>query len=83
MAMVVRMKVSRSQFRARARALKLLQLVESSGVRLIVTDRGVPTLEVRRYSAHARAPLEALRGSVLRYDRPADPVENEEWDAVR
>ena len=75
------MEVSKSRFKARA--MELFRLVESSGERLVVTDRGVPTLEVRRYVEHARAPLEVLRDSVLRYDRPADPVDEEEWNALR
>jgi len=81
MTTVTRLKVSKSQFKSRA--LELFRQVESSGERLIVTDRGAPALEVRRYVEHVRAPLEVLRGSVLRYDRPTDPVADEEWDALR
>lgn len=77
--MVVR--VSKSQFKAKA--LEYFRQVEASGEPIIVTDNGQPTLEVRRYAGHARDPLEMLRGSVLRYDRPTDPVAEDDWDAAR
>lgn len=79
--MAVQLKVSKSQ--VKSKALELLRHVESSGERLIVTDRGTPTLEGRRCAERAQAPLEILRGSVLRYDRPTDPVADDERDALR
>lgn len=81
--MAGQLKVSKSQFKSKSKALELLRHVESSGERLIVTDRGTPTLEVRRCSERAQAPLQILRGSVLRYDRPTDPVADDERDALR
>lgn len=75
------MEISKSQFKSKA--LELFRQVETSGEPLIVTDRGAPTLEVRRYVEQVRAPLEILRGSVLRYDRPTEPVADDEWDALR
>lgn len=39
-------KVSKSKFKAKA--LELFRQVESSGEVLIVTDHGIPTIEVRR-----------------------------------
>jgi len=58
--------VSKSRFRAKA--LELFRQVGSSGEAVVVTDRGEPKLEVRRYQAPSRDPLAALRGSVLRSD---------------
>ena len=65
-------RVSKSEFRARA--FELLRRVESSGQSVILTDRGRPTLELRPYQADARDPLDTLRGTLLRYDNPMDPV---------
>lgn len=74
-------KVSKSQFKARA--LEYFRDVERSGEPLIVTDQGEPRLEVRRFTPQARSPLDILRGSVLRYDRPTEPVGEHDWDAAR
>lgn len=73
--------VSKSQFKAKA--LELFRQVETSGEPLIVTDHGQPKLEVRRYRPSVPTPLDVLRGSLLRYDDPMDPVGVEEWDASR
>jgi antitoxin (DNA-binding transcriptional repressor) of toxin-antitoxin stability system len=75
------MEISKSQFKSKA--LELFRRVEADGERIVVTDRGTPTLEVRRYVDRTRAPLEVLRGTVVRYDRPTDPVADDDWDALR
>lgn len=73
--------VSKSEFKARA--LEYFRLVETSGESLIVTDHGRPALEIRRYRSPESRPLDLLRGSVLRYDNPADPIAEDDWDASR
>ncbi|MFK4445097.1 antitoxin (DNA-binding transcriptional repressor) of toxin-antitoxin stability system [Caballeronia udeis] len=73
--------VSKSEFKAKA--LEFFRQVESSGESLIVTDHGRPTLELRPYRADARDPLDLLRGSLLRYDNPTDPVGEDDWEAAR
>ena len=72
--------VSKSQFKAKA--LEYFRQVEASGEPLVVTDHGVPALEVRRYHDTSRVPLDILRGSVLRYERPTDPVGEDDWEAL-
>ena len=74
-------RVSKSEFKAKA--LQYFRAVESTGRSLIVTDHGKPTLEVRPYRTNAREPLEILRGSVIRYDDPSEPVAAEDWEAAR
>ncbi|CAN7343256.1 type II toxin-antitoxin system Phd/YefM family antitoxin [Phyllobacterium sp. LjRoot231] len=76
-----RNQVSKSEFKAKA--LEFFRQVESSGESLVVTDHGKPVLEVRPYRAIKRDLLEILRGSVVRYDRPTDPVADNEWDAAQ
>ena len=74
-------KVSKSQFKAKA--LELFRQIEASGEPVIVTDRGEPELEVRRYRATKHKPLAILGGSVLRYDNPTAPVGEEDWDSAK
>jgi hypothetical protein len=71
--------VSKSQFKARA--LEFFRQIETTGVPVVITDHGQPKLEIRRYSAPTRNPLETLRGTVLRYDAPMEPVGDEDWEA--
>ena len=73
--------VSKSQFKAKA--LEYFRRVETSGQSVVVTDRGRPTLEVRRYRGVDRNPLDVLRASVVRYDNATDPVAEEEWEATQ
>lgn len=73
--------VSKSQFKAKA--LEFFRQVEASGESVVVTDHGQPKLEVRPYKPHARSPLEMLRGSVLRYDNPLEPVGEDDWEALK
>ncbi|HQT64969.1 MAG: prevent-host-death protein [Acidocella sp. 20-57-95] len=72
--------ISKTQFKAKA--LEFFRVVETTGKPVIVTDRGQPTLEIRPYQPAERSPLEALRGSVLQFNEPTEPVGVEDWDAV-
>ncbi len=74
-------RVSKSQFKAKA--LEYFRQVETSGEPLIVTDHGKPTLEIRRVASRERNPLDILRGSVLRYDDPFEPVGLQDWEALK
>ncbi|WP_374728904.1 type II toxin-antitoxin system Phd/YefM family antitoxin [Caballeronia concitans] len=74
-------RVSKSEFKAKA--LEYFRLVESTGEHMIVTDHGKPVLEVRRYDNSSLTPLEELRGSVLFYDDPFEPVGLEDWEALK
>ena len=72
--------VSKSEFKAKA--LEYFRRIEKEGVSVVVTDHGQPRLEVRRYRASARNPLDVLRGTVLRYEQPLAPVGHEDWEAL-
>ena len=72
--------VSKSEFKARA--LEYFRQIESSGEPVVITDHGRPTLEVRPHHPQQRHPLEVLRGSVRRYERPTEPVGEEDWEAL-
>lgn len=72
--------VSKSQFKAKA--LEYFRHVEASGDSVVVTDHGQPKLEVRPYQSRTRDPLDVLRGSVLRFDRPTAPIGEDDWEAT-
>jgi antitoxin (DNA-binding transcriptional repressor) of toxin-antitoxin stability system len=73
--------VSKSRFKARA--LEYFRQVERTGQGLIITDRDRPVLEIRPYRPDPEAALRKLRGSVLRYDDPLEPVGLEDWEALQ
>lgn len=71
-------KVSKTEFKAKA--LEYFRHIEATKQTVVITDHGKPALEVRPYRAVKRNPLEALRGSVIRYDDPTEPI-SVEWEA--
>lgn len=73
--------VSKSEFKAKA--LEFFRQVEASGESVIVTDHGKPALEVRPYRIIERNPLDVLRGSVVRYENPTNPVAEGDWEAAQ
>ncbi len=73
--------ISKSEFKSKA--LEYFRQIEASGESIIVTDHGKPTLEVRPFRGHSRDPLDVLRGSVVRYDDPMEPVAVNDWDAAQ
>ena len=72
--------VSKSKFKAHA--LEIFRKVEATGEPVIVTDHGQPTLIVRKYTKTAVSQHDKLKGSVLRYDAPFDPVDEDSWEAL-
>jgi len=73
--------VSKSQFKSRA--LEFFRQVEKSGESVIITDHGEPKLEVRPFRPQQDDPLFRLRGTVLRFERPTEPVAENDWEAAR
>lgn len=72
--------ISKSQFKAKA--LEFFRQIEASGESIIVTDKGRPAIEVRRYKSDERSPLEQLRGSVIELQDPFEPVGEDDWEAL-
>ena len=72
-------KISKTEFKAKA--LEVLRAVEDTGQSVIVTDRGVPTIEVRQYRGLTRSLKKFLQGTVLSYENPEEPT-GEEWHAL-
>lgn len=72
--------VSKSQFKAQA--LEYFRRVEATGEPVVVTDKGEPTVKIRPYRADKRTPLERLRGSVVEFQEPMEPVSVDDWEAL-
>jgi antitoxin (DNA-binding transcriptional repressor) of toxin-antitoxin stability system len=73
--------ISKSRFKAKA--LEYFRQIETTGEPVIITDNGKPTLEIRPVAPDKRDPFEILKGSVLRYDDPFEPVGLEDWEALK
>lgn len=66
----------------KAKVLEYLRSVEETGTDLVITDHGRPVARVSPFRFDPEAGLEALRGSVLRFDDPTEPVGAEDWEAL-
>ena len=73
--------VSKSSFKAKA--LEYFREVESTGKELVITDHGKPVLKIVPYSHDPAEALRSLRGSVVRYVDPLEPVGLEDWESLR
>jgi prevent-host-death family protein len=74
-------KVLKAQFKPRA--LEYFREVKRTGMTLVITDRGRPVLEIAPYKDdQPNETLKLLRNSVIKYDRPTEPVGMEEWEAL-
>ena len=73
--------VSKSDFKAKA--LEYFRQIEASGESVIVTDHGKPALEVRPYRREDRHPLDILHGTVVRYEKPTEPVAESDWELAQ
>lgn len=74
--------VSKAQFKAQA--LEYLRAVESKKQSLIITHAGKPVVKVIPYKAQSQEEiLKSLRGTVLKYEDPTEPVGLEDWEVLK
>ena len=73
--------VSKSQFKPRA--LQFFREVEKTKQELVITDHGKPVLKIIPYRENPDEYLKALRNSVIKYDRPTQPVGEEDWESLK
>ncbi|MBI2327091.1 type II toxin-antitoxin system Phd/YefM family antitoxin [Candidatus Curtissbacteria bacterium] len=73
--------VSKSQLKSQL--LEYLRKVEKDKKPLIVTHAGKPVVKITPFDQDSKAVLKSLRGSVLRYDDPNEPVGLEDWKALK
>ena len=70
--------VSKSQFKPHA--LEYFRQVEKTRKPLVITDRGRPVLKLIPYTEDPNEALKELRGSVVKYQDPTEPVGLEDWE---
>jgi prevent-host-death family protein len=70
--------VSKSQFKPKV--FEYLRRVESGAQEICITDHGEPMVKVIAMRAGEDDELAAMRGLVLAYDRPDQPLDVE-WEA--
>ena len=73
--------VSKSKFKPRS--LEYFRQIEKSGEELIITDRGQPVLKILPYSPDPSEALKTLRNTVVKYEKPIEPVGVEEWETLK
>jgi len=71
-------RISKTEFKAHA--LEVLRNIEKSGQSRIITDRGKPTLEIRKLRKQKASPLELLKGSIVKYEDATAPVADDDWE---
>lgn len=64
--------ISKSRFNPKS--LELFRTVEQTGEVLIITDHGRPVLKIVPYSEDPEQWLKGLRNTVIRYEKPFEPV---------
>lgn len=72
--------VSKSKFKPKA--LEYFREIEKTGEPLIISDRGKPVLQILPYSKNVMDMLDSLRESVVKYERPLEPVSSNEWEVL-
>ena len=75
------MAISVSKSDLKPKLLDYLRKVERDKEGIVVTDRGRPVARIVPYSESEGDILKELKGSVLSYDAPLDPVGEEDWEA--
>ena len=73
-------KISKSKFKQRA--LEYFREVERTGKEFTITDRGKPVIKIISYSEEPEKKIEALRGTLVKYDQPTEPVGIEDWESL-
>ena len=72
--------LSKSQFKPKA--LEVMRSVEQGGEPIIITDHGKPVLELKAYVSNDIDPFERLKGSVVEFVDPFEPVAEDEWESA-
>jgi hypothetical protein len=72
--------ISKSKFKTQA--LEIFRRVELTGQPVVITDRGNPTLILKKFTTSSATPLERLKNSVVSYSAPLTPVSDNDWEAL-
>jgi prevent-host-death family protein len=74
-------KVSKSSFKPKA--FEYFRLVEEKRQEILITDHGRPVARISPVDEADENELAALRGLVVKYLEPFEPVGPEDWEAAR
>lgn len=72
-------RVPKSVFKPKA--FEYFRMVEEQGEPVIVTDHGRDAVKIEPILPRAGSSKDALKGSILRYQAPEEPVGQGEWEA--
>ena len=72
--------LSKSQFKPKA--LEIMRSVEQGGEPIIITDHGKPVLELKAYVSNDINSIERLKGSVVEFEEPFEPIADNEWESA-
>lgn len=73
--------ISKSQFKPQV--LEYLRMVEQNKQPLTITHAGKPVVQVVPYTQKDVSALARLRGSIISYTKPFDPVGVDDWEALK
>ena len=74
-------RVPKSRFKPRA--FEYFRLVEQKRQEILITDHGRPVVRIAPVEEADESELDALRGLVVKYVDPFEPVGAEDWEAAR
>ena len=72
--------VSKSQFKPKA--LEYLRMVEKLKQPLVITHEGKPVVRILPYTSDQKQTKQSLKGTVVSYTNPAEPVAQTQWEAL-
>ena len=73
-------RVSKSKFKAKA--LEYFREIQRTGKELVITDRGKPVVKIVPYFENSDNEMKGLRGTVIKYEDPTEPVGIEDWESL-
>ena len=74
-------RIPKAQFKPKA--FEYFRMVEETGEEITITDHGKAVLRIARTLDEDDRILKELRGSVVEYLEPCEPVAPENWDLLR
>lgn len=73
--------ISKSQFKPQV--LEFLRMVEQQKKTFVITHAGKPVAQVIPYTKKDNSSMARLRGSIVSYVKPFEPVGPEHWEALK
>ena len=77
------MRATVSKSMLKPRLLRYLREVELHRHDIVVTDRGRPVAMIVPFVEEPESEFLGLRGTLVRYDKPTEPVGEDDWEATR